>query len=164
MALHAAGAELGCRAGTSGTPSAGRGLRSAPGLLAPSQFSPASIPAPPGEGLSGHFSSRPGLGWLTGGGGGRWPEGLGRSREEAWPTDGLAGRPSGREAGPRAAAHRRLRCGRRGAAGGAGRPAAGRGCSRPASRPSALLQPAPPASWAHLEMFDLIECRFTLQK
>ena len=28
-------------------------------------------------------------------------------------------------------------------------------CSRP---------PAPRASWAHLEMFGLIECRFTLQK
>lgn len=149
VALHAAGAELGCRAGSPGMASAGKGLRSAPGLSVTSQFSPASIPTPPGEGLSGHSSSCPGLGWPMGARGGR--RGWAGSREEA---------------GPGAAAHGCRGCGRRGCRREelGGRPAAGRGCPRPAFRPSALPRPAPPASWAHLEMFDLIECRFTLQK
>lgn len=104
---------------------------------------------PQGEGLSGHSSSCPGLGWPMGARGGR--RGWAGSREEA---------------GPGAAAHGRRGCGRRGSRREelGGRPAAGRGCPRPAFRPSALPRPAPPASWAHLEMFDLIECRFTLQK
>lgn len=44
---------------------------------------------------------------------------------------------------------------------------ASRWCSQPAfpaSYQPAACRPHLGASWAHLEMFGLIECRFTLQK